>query len=85
MTPEAKRRAVKHLVAGGWLSQRGACRLLGLARSVARYQVMPRDDAPLRARLQALATCYPRYGYLLLHALLRQEGLVINRKLSSPM
>lgn len=80
MTPEAKRRAVKHLVAGGWLSQRGACRLLGLARSVARYQVMPRDDAPLRARLQALATCYPRYGYLLLHALLRQEGLVINRK-----
>ena len=31
-------------------------------------------------RLQALATSYPRYGYLLLHALLRQEGLVINRK-----
>ncbi len=41
---------------------------------------MPRDDEPLRARLQTLATCYPRYGYLLLHALLRQEGLVINRK-----
>lgn len=45
--PEAKRRAVRHLVTGGWLSQRGACRLLGLARSVARYQAMPRDDAPL--------------------------------------
>ncbi|WP_442907113.1 IS3 family transposase [Billgrantia diversa] len=80
VTPEAKRRAVKHLVTGGWLSQRGACRLLGLARSMARYQAIPRDDAPLRARLQALATCYPRYGYLLLHAPLRQEGLVLNRK-----
>ncbi|MAY70083.1 MAG: IS3 family transposase [Halomonas sp.] len=80
VTPEAKRRAVTHLVTGGWLSQRHACRLLGLPRSVARYQAMPRDDEPLRARLNALATCYPRYGYLLLHALLRQEGLVVNRK-----
>ena len=80
MTPEAKRRAVTHLVTGGWLSQRHACRLLGLPRSVARYQAMPRDDDPLRARLNALATCYPRYGYLLLHALLRQENLVVNRK-----
>ncbi|WP_417338973.1 DDE-type integrase/transposase/recombinase [Halomonas kashgarensis] len=47
---------------------------------MARYQAVLRDDEPLRARLQALATCYPRYGYLLLHVLLRQEGLVINRK-----
>ena len=47
---------------------------------LARYQAMPRDDEPLRARLNALATCYPRYGYLLLHALFRQEGLVVNRK-----
>ena len=80
MTTEAKRRAVTHLVTGGWLSQRHACRLLGLPRSVARYQAMPRDDEPLRARLNALAICYPRYGYLLLYALLRQEGLVVNRK-----
>jgi putative transposase len=31
-------------------------------------------------RLKALAEKYPRYGYLMLHGLLRQEGLVINRK-----
>lgn len=36
MTLETKLRAVKHLVRGGWLSQRRACQLLGLARSVAR-------------------------------------------------
>lgn len=84
VTPEAKRRAVKHLVIGGWLCQRRACRLLGLARPVARYQAIPRDDALLRTCLQALATGYPRYGYLLLHALLRQEGLVINAQAYLP-
>ncbi|WP_268900916.1 hypothetical protein [Vreelandella janggokensis] len=59
-----------------WLSQQGAYRLLGLAWSMARYHVMQHNDEPPRASLQAVATCYPRYGYsCLLHALLRQEGL----------
>lgn len=31
-------------------------------------------------RLKALATQYPRYGYLMLHGLLRGEGWVQNRK-----
>lgn len=30
--------------------------------------------------LSQRGACKPRYGYLLLHALLRQEDLVINRK-----
>lgn len=34
----------------------------------------------LRARLRELAEQYPRYGYLMLHAMLRAEGLVVNRK-----
>lgn len=63
------------------VSQRRACRLLGLYRSVARYRsVSRRDDAPLRQRMRALAQQYPRYGYLMLHQFLRAEGLVINRK-----
>lgn len=62
------------------LSERHACRVLKLHRSVMRYQPQPRDDEPLRARLKALAAQYPRYGYLLLHALLKREGLVQNRK-----
>ena len=57
------------------------CRLLKLHRSVARYQsVSTRDDEALKARLKALADRYPRYGYLLLHQLLKNEGLVLNRK-----
>lgn len=61
-------------------SERRACRLLGLSRSVARYQSCRADDSALRGRLRALAEQYPRYGYLTLHDLLHAEGRVINRK-----
>lgn len=63
------------------VSERRACRVLNLHRSVARYQsTSQRDDRVLKQRLQALAEQYPRYGYLMLHQFLRREGLVINRK-----
>jgi len=62
------------------LSQRRACGLVDLHRSVARYVSRRNDDAPLRTRLKALASKYPRYGYQMLHAMLRWEGLVMNHK-----
>lgn len=62
------------------LSERRACGLVGLSRSVAQYKSVRAEDAQLRARLLKLAERFPRYGYLMLHALLRQEGLVINPK-----
>jgi putative transposase len=62
------------------MSQRRACGLVGLRRSVARYRPRPRDDGPARRRLRELAGEYRRYGYLRLHILLRNEGLVMNRK-----
>ena len=61
-------------------SERRACGLIGLARSVARYRPRRRDEAELRARLRELAGQHRRFGYLRLHALLRREGLVINLK-----
>ena len=51
-----------------------------MSRSTVRYASKPADDEPLRARLKELAEKYPRYGYPLLHAMLKREGLVINRK-----
>lgn len=75
-----KRRQVQHLVDAGLASERRACGLIGISRSVVQYQGVNRDDGDLRARLKALAERYPRYGYLMLHALLRQEGLVVNAK-----
>jgi putative transposase len=56
------------------MSQRRACGLVSLHRSVARYQGRRRDDAGVRARLRELAELYGRYGYLRLHVLLRRRG-----------
>ena len=62
------------------MSQRRACGLVGVHRSVARYRSLPGDDGPARQRLRELAGEYRWYGYLRLHVLLRNEGLVMNRK-----
>lgn len=71
---------VQHLVSQGMLSERRACGLVRLSRSVARYVSRRSGDEDLRKRLRALAERYPRYGYLMLHALLKTEGLVTNAK-----
>ena len=74
--PAAKCRAAGRLQQTHQVSQRRVCRVLQLHRSVARYDsVCSRDDEALKA----LAHRYPCYGYLL-HRLLRNEGLVVNRK-----
>jgi len=62
------------------LSERAACQLAGISRTGYRYKTKSNDDHALRERLKVLAVQYPRYGYLLLHGLLRTEGLVINKK-----
>jgi len=75
-----KRQQVQHLVNTQMLSERRACGLVGISRSVAQYQSQRPCDATLRTRMSKLAERYPRYGYLMLHAFLKQEGLVINPK-----
>jgi len=78
--PAARREAVGYLMKWHEYSQRRACRLVGLSRSVAQYRGRPRRDEALRARLKELAARYRRYGYLRLHVLLAGEGLVVNAK-----
>lgn len=80
VTPAARRKGAAHLVAQLGLSERRACRLVGLSRSVHRYASCRRGDECLRTRLKDLAEQYPRYGYPTLHGLLKAEGLVQNRK-----
>jgi putative transposase len=62
------------------LSQRHTCQLAGWNRSSLQYQPRPKDDAPLRQRLKALAAQHPRWGCPLLHDVLHAEGLVQNHK-----
>lgn len=78
--PAQRRGIVEYLQSAYRMSQRKACRLARLSRKAAAYEPLPRNDARLRARLKELGAQYPRYGYLMLHALLKREGLVINRK-----
>ena len=61
------------------LNQRCACWLSGISRTGYHYQAKGYDD-DLRKRLKELADNYSRYGYLLLHGLLKADGLVINKK-----
>ena len=61
-------------------SERRACALARVSRTGFRYQAKGYGDEQLRARLKELASKYSRYGYLMLHAFLKQEGLVVNRK-----
>jgi putative transposase len=62
------------------LSERRSCRIVGQARSVQQYRPAPKNDVAVVGRLKELASENRRYGYLRLHAMLRREGLVANRK-----
>ena len=76
----AKRKAVGFLMTELGFSERRSCRIVGLARSVQQYRLVARDDVAVLERMRVLASENRRYGYLRLHAMLRREGLVVNRK-----
>lgn len=63
------------------MSERHACRLLGLGRSTHRYRARRNErDAGLRARLRELASKRMRFGYRRLTAMLVREGIAANHK-----
>jgi hypothetical protein len=80
VTPVAKRAAVAHLVDVHEMSEGRACHLIGADRSTIRHRSRRPDGARVRDRLRELASERRRFGYRRLHVLLRQEGLVVNRK-----
>ena len=61
------------------ISERRACGLLGLSRSVLHYRPREADDG-LRQRLIDLAGERRRFGYRRLHVLVEREGFVVNHK-----
>jgi len=75
-----RKRLVAYVVSTYAISVRSACRLASISRTGFAYKPKPANDTRLRARLVELATQYPRYGYLMLHSLLKAEGLVHNKK-----
>lgn len=80
VTPAARREAVAHLRADHGMSERRACRAIATDRKTIRYRSRRPSDVALRARMRELGAERRRFGYRRLHVLLRQEGLVMNRK-----
>jgi hypothetical protein len=56
------------------LSERRACKLVGLDRSSYRYEPTPDHNVELHQELVSLARQKPRYGYRRLHALCAGEA-----------
>ncbi len=61
-------------------SQRRACRLVSLHRSVRRYNALDQKDKPLKDKIVSLAHERKRFGYRRIHILLKKEGLRVNHK-----
>lgn len=79
MTLPDKRQTAKQLQDQG-LSERQACQILQIHRSVLRYQQRKVKDEVLEGRIRELAQLYPVYGYRRIHQTLVREGMQVNRK-----
>lgn len=75
-----KRRAVRDVMDRHGLSERRACQLANLHRSVFQYEKEDGRDEALRMRLRELANERRRFGYRRLHILLQREGVEVNHK-----
>ena len=63
------------------VSERGACRVLGQARSTQRRRSKKKaDEEALREDVVRVARSFGRYGYRMVTGLLRTEGWVVNHK-----
>lgn len=80
MEPVAKKAVVSHLQTEHRLSERRACRLAGLARSVYRYLARPRDDGEVQSALAELAARHPEFGFRKMFLMLRRLGHLWNHK-----
>jgi putative transposase len=78
--PQAKRVVVTYMMQVHGLGVTRACGLIGISRSLYRYESTRPGDTELTERLTALAGQKRRYGYRRLHVLLLREGWEINRK-----
>ena len=80
LAPGARRQAVAHLQEVFEVSQRRACAVLGVDRTMVRYVSRRPDDDTARERIRELASQRRRFGYRRLHWLLCREGWTMNHK-----
>jgi putative transposase len=82
VSAQLRREVVTHLQTRG-LSLRRSCALCHISRSSYRYRQRQHrqvQNQELLDKLHALARRHPRYGYRRMHALVRRDGDLVNRK-----
>jgi len=80
VTPAAKRKAVAHLCTEHRVSQRRACDVLRVDRSMVRYRSIRIDDAELREAIKRVSRDRRRFGYRRIHVMVEREGHMVNHK-----
>ena len=80
MVGRSRRRDVAGALKGEGLSQRRASTLMGMSRRTLKRPTARSKDDTLRAELTTLATNFPRFGYRMLHGLIRLAGQTVNIK-----
>ena len=82
MVTTAPRRAiVDYLKQRFDTSERHACRIVGMARSVYDYRSRRNPHTALRIRMREIARTRMRYGYPKIHVLLKREGYALGKHL----
>ena len=79
MKPVGRREAARYLMDRYRVSERRACSVVRLWRSVHRYRSCRDPDLALRQRLRELSATRVRYGYRRLLVLLRREGWEVGK------
>jgi putative transposase len=80
VSPQARREAVRILMAERQLGVTRACGLVGISRSLFAYESKRASDIALTERMKEMAAAKRRYGYRRIHVLLRREGWQANHK-----
>jgi len=81
VSPQARREAVVVMRAKTGISERRACGVIRLSRTVLHYGPQDSTQATdLRQRIVSLAAERRRFGYRRIHAFLRREGVAVNVK-----
>lgn len=80
MRPAERRDLVAYVIDAHAVSERRACRLVCLSRSVYRYQAKKPDDSAIRQELRELADRHRRWGFRKMLAQMKKTGCRSNHK-----
>ena len=80
VTPQAKRTCLELLINEHKMSERRACWLVGVQRSLFRYCSKRESEENLKQEIKKIAYEKRRFGYRRIHMMLKRNGLIVNHK-----